>query len=274
MAGGKQMNDVTFVIKTLERPYCLFRLVKSIRRYYPDAEILIGDDSEMSCRAGILKRYGQEGITVYELPHDCGISYGRNELVRKVKTQYFVLLDDDFVFDRKTDIESGLEVLKKHGMDVCGGYFRKYPVLRGGREFLKYLAKRILYRPQDYNYLGFIEENGDEVRVRYYTNRFPDFERTDIVHNFFIARTDEIRNKCLWDDAIKICEHTPFFIKAKRAGVRVGFTNCMSVQHKPIKLRKYTGYRNRSYVREWMKIYGFTRFVSTMNGGDETVVEG
>lgn len=258
--GSSKMNDVTFVIKTLERPYCLLRLVKSIFRYYPDAEILIGDDSKVSCRKKLMYRYKHSTITVYELPHDCGISYGRNELVRKVKTPYFVLLDDDFVFDKKTDIESGLKILQDRDLDICDGYFRNYPVFPGGWDSFRYLMRRILRSPQDYNYLGFIEERGEEVRVRYYSNRFPDFEQADIVHNFFIAKTSVIRERCLWDNAIKIHEHTPFFIKAKRAGLKVGFTNCMSVQHKPIRFKKYNQYRDRDFIRRWMKLYGFKRF--------------
>ena len=99
------MNDITFIVKTFERFYCIKRLVKSIFKYYPDANILIADDSEVSCKTYFYKKYGDGNITVYELEKDCGLSYGRNFLLERVKTKYFVLLDDDFVFDKRTNIE-------------------------------------------------------------------------------------------------------------------------------------------------------------------------
>ena len=37
------------------------------------------------------KKYADNNIAVFELPHDCGLSYGRNFLVDKVKTEYFRL---------------------------------------------------------------------------------------------------------------------------------------------------------------------------------------
>lgn len=263
------MDDISFIIKTLERPYCLLRLVKSIYKYYPNARVLIADDSEVSCKRGVEKRFSDKKICVYELPHDCGLSYGRNFLVDKVQTKYFVLLDDDFVFDKKTDIRTGLKMLEEKGLDIAGGYFRNYPALGSFADCLKYLPKLIVHGIQRYNYLGFLEELGDEVRVKYYTKRFPDFERADIVHNFFIARTEAVRERCLWDETIKMHEHTPFFIKAKRQGLKVGFTRVMSVKHKPIRRKKYNQYRDRNYIRDWMKLYGFERFAFSYDDGEE-----
>ena len=266
------MEEITFVIKTLERPYCVLRLVKSILKYYPDAKILIADDSEQSCKKAIAKKYADNNIAVFELPHDCGLSYGRNFLVDKVKTEYFVLLDDDFVFDCHTDISAGLNVLKEKDLDIAGGYFRNYPKRDFRFDSLKYTARLLIRGVRKYNYIGFVAESPDEVSVKYYTNRFPAFERVDIVHNFFIAKTNVIRDRCRWDDAIKIHEHTPFFIKAKRQGLKVGFTDSMSVQHKPIRTKKYNQYRARNYIRDWMKLYGFKRFVFSYNDGEKKVI--
>ncbi|MBR3246141.1 MAG: glycosyltransferase [Parasporobacterium sp.] len=267
------MDEITFIIKTLERPHCLVRLIRSILSYYSEAKILIGDDSEHSCREMVEKRFPGMGITVLELQRDCGISYGRNELVKMVKTPYFVLLDDDFEFDKGTDLENGLCMLKDFDYDIVGGYFRNYPVIRSMMGYLLYPV-RLAYRGvQKRNYIGFIEEKGDKVKVRYYTKRFPERETVDIVHNFFIARTDVIRDRCLWDEPIKIHEHTPFFIKAKRQGLRVGFDGTMSVKHKSVKPRRYRQYRERNYIQAWMRLYGFHVFsYSTDDREEKTII--
>ena len=44
-APGSINEKVTIIIKTLRRHSCLDRLVKSIRKYYPDISIIIADDS-------------------------------------------------------------------------------------------------------------------------------------------------------------------------------------------------------------------------------------
>ena len=44
-APGTINEKVTIIIKTLRRHSCLDRLVKSIRKYYPDISIIIADDS-------------------------------------------------------------------------------------------------------------------------------------------------------------------------------------------------------------------------------------
>lgn len=259
---------VTFIIKTLERPQCLYRLVKSIFKYYPGAKILIGDDSEISCKAEIEKRYPKEDIHVFELPHDCGVSYGRNYLVQRVKTPFFVLLDDDFEFDENTNIQKGLEMLKKYDVDILGGYFRNYHQINSPFDIIKFIIKFLIGRiPANYNYLGYItyNKNTAEIYFKYYTDRFPEFERADIVHNFFIAKTDVILSRNLWDESLKIHEHTPFFLKAKLNGLRVAFTNCMSVKHKPLRTKKYNTFRNRDFGQEWMKLYKLRKCVFTYN---------
>lgn len=267
------MEDMTFVVKTLERPYCLERLVRSVLKRYPEAEILIGDDSRRSSRKAMESRHRGSNVTVYELPHDCGISYGRNYLVRRVRTPFFVLLDDDFVLDDGSDIERGLEILRERDLDIVGGFFRNYPTLRPGLGVVPYLARRLLRGVRASNYMGRIALCDDELRVEYRTKDIPDFEMTDIVHNFFVARTEAVRDRCPWDDELKVHEHTPFFLKAKLAGLRVGFTSEMSVQHRPIRTKEYMRYRDRDYVGVWMQRYGVRRFVYTMDGGPEVVRE-
>lgn len=270
------MDEVTFIIKTFERTYCLLRLVRSIFKYYPDAKVIIGDDSRKTCKSIIEKRY--PGITVYELPYDCGLSYGRNYLVDKVETEYFVLLDDDFVFDKKTDIRRGVEILKKEKLDILGGYFRNYPVYSSLPEFLflslpRFMIRILLERGNRYNYIGEIKDFGNTVRIHYYTNLFPAYKRVDICHNFFIARTSVVRDICRWEDEIKLHEHTLFFINAKRKNVKVGFTNEMSVKHKPIRNALYSKYRNRNFKDEGLRKYGIKVLITSMNGGEETVRE-
>lgn len=49
----------------------------------------------------------------YNLEKDCGLSAGRNFLLNKIQTKYFVLADDDFVFDQKTNLERAVQILEE-----------------------------------------------------------------------------------------------------------------------------------------------------------------
>ena len=49
------MKDVTIIVKTFDRYNCLKKLLKSIRKYYNDIPILIGDDSLNSCEEKVRK---------------------------------------------------------------------------------------------------------------------------------------------------------------------------------------------------------------------------
>ena len=100
---GNAMNvedNVTIVIKTFQRPYCLQSLVRSIRKFYQRIRIVVTDDSREQ-----LSPVFPEISEYYHMPYGSGLSAGRNLALEKVKTRYFLLADDDHVFTRKTSLE-------------------------------------------------------------------------------------------------------------------------------------------------------------------------
>ena len=269
------MENITFITKTFERPYCVKRLVRSIIRKYPDAKILIADDSVKSCKQYFKRRDLYKNVKVFELDNDCGLSAGRNFLVDKVETKYFVLLDDDFVFDDKSDIGRAIEILEEKGLDILGGYFRNYIYVRDIETFLKFLIQKANKHETPGNYMGSIHfnENTKVLIVDYVRDRFPRYEDTDIVHNFFVAKTNSVKKHNRWDNDLKLQEHTPFFYSAKKNGLKVGFSNEFSVQHKPIVLKSYSKYRSRNYVKLFMEKNDIKKFIATYDDGGVVVRE-
>src|SRR3990167_8820718 len=106
------MNDITFIVSTFERVDCLKNLIKSIKKYYPDVPIFVADDSEEKSEI--------QGVEYYRLEFDSGLCIKRNFLLSKVKTKYFLLLDDDFIFTEDTRIEELVRVAEL-GFDIVGG---------------------------------------------------------------------------------------------------------------------------------------------------------
>lgn len=267
------MDNITFIVKTFERFYCVKRLVKSILKKYPDATILIADDSAKSCKQYFENSKWRNNIKVIELETDCGLSKGRNALIDMVETDYFLLLDDDFVFDKKTDINRAMEIIKKEDLDILGGFIRNYTEINSLFTLFKLIVQRLIRYEKPANYIGSLDfdEETKTLYVKYIRKQFPLFLKTDIVMNFFVAKTKTIRDKNRWDDELKLQEHTAFFFSAKKKGLKIAFSNEFSVQHRPIKLKKYSSFRGRNFVKIFMEKNDIQRIVATYDN-EETVV--
>jgi hypothetical protein len=117
------LNELTVLVKTFERPRILRRFIGSVRRFYPDVRVIVVDDSR--------KPEPLEGLETITLPYDSGVSVGRNELVRHARTDFVLLLDDDFVFYRHTRLGPALEAMKRHPeIDIMGGQLINLPFYR------------------------------------------------------------------------------------------------------------------------------------------------
>ena len=134
------IGDITIIIKTFERPRSLHRLLKSIFFYYPDVKVVVADDSadpEKTNRE-VMGRWPGKDIEYLALPYDVGLSEGRNRALARVKTPYFVLCDDDFVFDRRTNLELMKRQLEEHKVDlVAGMYFESNPKKKDSRSAIR-----------------------------------------------------------------------------------------------------------------------------------------
>lgn len=263
------MNDLTIVIKTLDRYVCLKPLIKSILKRYGDIPILIGDDSLVSCKKQVEKDFpNHKNIIVYELPYDCGLSYGRNYLVKKVKTEYFCLCDDDFIFDKKSDLEGALDLLKEKKLDIIGGYFRNYKIVSSYKDYVIRFGQKIFHYELPTNYIANLHEKDHILYVDYRIKDFPDYEEVDIVHNFFIAKTESIRNHP-WDEELKLQEHTAFFYSAKKKGLKIAFTNKLSTRHCPVQNFKYKNFRTRNYTHVFMEKNNLKKIVSSFDNQEK-----
>lgn len=108
-------DDTTIIIKTFERIDSAKRLLNSIFKYYPDIQVVVSDDSAEAKRhkQEVLKKWPNKNLVYLDLPYDVGLSAGRNLAVAQVKTKYFVLCDDDFIFGPRTDLRRLKDTLEK-----------------------------------------------------------------------------------------------------------------------------------------------------------------
>ena len=195
-------SDTTLVIKTFERPECLSRIIRSIRIYYPTTQVLIADDSRKPVAIN------NACTRTYAMPYDSGLSAGRNLLLSKVATDYFVLLDDDFIFTDATILET-LQSYIASGYDLVAGS------VNDTRHIPFHIGEII-----SINGIG-------SVKII----QAPDKPIVDcsFVPNFFMARTTAIR-PIGWTERLKLAEHMDFFIRAY-GRLKIGYCRGVSVLH-------------------------------------------
>jgi glycosyltransferase involved in cell wall biosynthesis len=182
-------GQITAIVKTFNRPRELAQLVQSIRRVQPDLPVIIADDSQEAT-------YFPNTTTVV-LPFNSGVSAGRNAALDQVQTPYILVLDDDFVFYRKTHLARALhKVQQTPEIDIMGGKVINLPE----------------YRADNYEHAALFPTSSPAT--------FPPGSRLaglpvyDKVANFFIARTESVQ-KVRWDRELKFADHADFFTRAK-----------------------------------------------------------
>jgi GT2 family glycosyltransferase len=246
-------SDLTAIIKTFERPACLDRLIRSIRRFYPRLHVIVADDGFQPSPRG--------DVEYLRLPPDVGLSVGRNALLAQVRTPYFLLLDDDLKFTDETQIEQLLAVARKTPGTIAGGTY-----LRCKRKFGLWVQRR----PQPYH--GTLERTGDQLALRAgWHSQQDDHSHCDLVHNFFVARADDIRQLGGWNPRLKLNDHVEFFVRVKGAGLRVSYCPNVVVEHwNTDSPRSYSQYRNRNFLALSFALHGIRTFI-TRDGKSLTI---
>jgi len=248
------MKDSTsLIIKTFERQTALDRMLTSVRtRGYTDCPVLIADDSKEPYRDFILEKHRDIVDEYVVLPFNSGLSKGRNELLKRVETKYFVLNDDDFVYDERTDLAWMREQLESTDLELLGGLFydqRTYVPKPDASIFNRawYRLLREIGKKREFvrSYHGLFRTDGDTIVMQPVEYSAP-ITRCDYTHNFFMADTQAIREKVGgWHDEIKTSwEHWEFFYRAKQGGLQVATTEEVGISHEgPTDSERYKSHR-------------------------------
>ncbi|KAK7810732.1 hypothetical protein U0070_027460 [Myodes glareolus] len=214
---GAQYNIsalVTIATKTFLRYERLRTLIASIRRFYSTVTIIIADDSDKP------ERISDPHVEHYFMPFGKGWFAGRNLAVSQVTTKYVLWVDDDFVFTARTRLEKLVDVLERTPLDLVGGAVRE-----------------ISGFSTTYRQLLSVEPGapglGDCLRHKRGFHHelvgFPNCVVTDGVVNFFLARTDKVR-EVGFDPRLNRVAHLEFFLDGL-GSLRVGSCSDIVVDH-------------------------------------------
>jgi len=234
-ARSKFADDVSLVIKAFERPAATMTLLQSLEDhgYIGKVDIVIADDSKTPDLDERMPAAWVKNIRYLKLPYDTGLAEGRNVAVRDVHTPYMVLLDDDYIVDRPDVFETMFDTMLRHykHLDILGAG------LREGND----------KDPRDRIYANFKTTETDLMIMYGHHHRMMDrVWMCDVVVNFFLARTQVVRDVG-WTPELKIGgEHYEFFWRAKKAGARVGSLPKLTIRHER---KRPEGYWDMRYGR-------------------------
>ncbi|XP_061061038.1 beta-1,4 N-acetylgalactosaminyltransferase 1 isoform X2 [Eubalaena glacialis] len=205
---------VTIATKTFLRYNRLRALIASIRRFYPTVTVVIADDSDKP------ESIRGPHIEHYLMPFGKGWFAGRNLAVSQVTTKYVLWVDDDFVFTARTRLERLVDVLERTPLDLVGGAVRE---ISGFATTYRQLLSVEPGAPGRGNCLR--QKRGFHHELV----GFPGCVVTDGVVNFFLARTDKVR-EVGFDPRLSRVAHLEFFLDGL-GSLRVGSCSDVVVDH-------------------------------------------
>lgn len=233
----KNLEDVTIIVKYMSkfRSQHMKRLHDSIRKYYPDILVIVGDDTYANNRPPWSKH---PNTLLIALPQDVGLSQGRNMLVNMVKTPFVLVLEDDFVFTRFTNIRRLAKILRKDmSVALVGGGLTK-----GHLNSLEYESYGLSINIEEENVIF------DKLKQK----KSLECRDADVVFNFFLARTNVLL-RFPWNNKLKIGEHEPFFLVLKQNKIKI--VECASVRlyHNMSRTSSYMQQSHRYKLHEYAR---------------------
>ena len=266
-------NNFTICIKTIYRSNLLEENIRKIRAIYPSVNIIIADDSD-----DIYKKKNQRAInnaskndkyiTYIPLPYNSGLSKGRNECIKRVKTDYTIITDDSRFINTKNNIlQEIIKYMKKEDISLVTGNIENSSDSSYLKVFDYCLDKNNnnIFKPK----IKEIMKNRGVIRVKKKNNintkQFNNlkFKHVNVGVNCFIAKTSIFKNN-KWDETrgthncgAGYTEHEDFFFRLWLNGITVNFCKQFNFLQANNKLRAYdkNGNQLRNRKIDKSKIY-------------------
>jgi glycosyltransferase involved in cell wall biosynthesis len=241
-------QNITIGIKTFIRSsslkYCLMRL----RQRYKTITILVADDSTPEYKKinkTLCNRFKAEYL---DLPFDTGLGYGRNQMIKKCKTKYYLTLDDDSLIDDRFDLNKLFLLIENTNLDIisCQRGVKK----RQSKHYYHFFhsvdkisneryGKYIIKYDQNMSNDRLIKNN---INLRLY--------QCHLINENYIGKTNILQNN-LYENDIKIGQHQLHFSKLFLNNIKIGYCPDIIIGEKVNYPEEYLKYRGRKGI--WIK---------------------
>jgi GT2 family glycosyltransferase len=245
---------LTVVTKTARRPLLVLRMAQSIRDTEGfDLPIIAYDDGPGNYSEdvwGEIQRFPDLRYVITN-DDDLGISKGRNLAIKEVKTKYFMLVDDDNVFNKYTKLKKMIKILDTTDAALVGGKFTNYRDYSGMMQVSIKNEKAVLTL-----YMGSCVEANQTIV------NFPECVRCDLTSNVFIAKTDTILDVGGWSEELKVGEHKDIFLKLKTLGHKVVYCPKFQVFNKKPSQKGELNVKGFSELRKGVRLNRMKRLIA------------
>lgn len=237
-------TKIAFGITTFLRDHLMMECVKTTVNAVPlNSVILVADQGRESEEKKVFVEK-HKSVKCTLLPFDCGLSAGRNFLVKQAKElgcEYIVIgADSIFVDESMIYVEELTRCMETSNIDLIGFDLKNRIPWEAFVELI----------PGKYFELDFVRTkqgafNSQNVKlIQNDANAL--IYKCELVKNFFIAKVDALL-ECPWDEDLKLFEHEDFFWRFKKAGKTVAWTQYCSGSYVDQKPPDYKQYRSRMY---------------------------
>ena len=214
------MRDTAVLVTTFLRDELLFRCIESIRKYYSDISIFVGDNGTPD--PDKTKFCSEYKCEILELPFDLGVAGTRNEALKLIpqKYKYIVIVEDDIVFTEHTDLHVWRKILEaEKKIGIVGGLLKLTSTEDQHYEANTWIEGNTHYIEKITNPMW--KASGD---IKYFL--------CDLILNVFMMRK-EVWDEVKWDPQFKTAfEHSDFFLRLKYKTDEIG--NPVFKKGKPI----------------------------------------
>lgn len=150
-------------------------------------------------------------IKYIHVPSNTWISKQRNIALENVKTPLFLLLDDDYLYINGTNIKKMLDYINSGDVDIIWW------------NLLNVLSEQYSF-DGSYEFIENTLYHWVEVKNSSWLY--------DVIFNFFLAKTDQIRRIWWRDDELKYArEHDDFFLNTMKNWLKIWYDKEITVEH-------------------------------------------
>jgi Glycosyl transferase family 2 len=201
--------SLALAFATIERPQAAQRLIRSVRKYFPQLPIYVADQSRHVDAMSTF--YAANNVTLLQMAYDAGVAASRNRLFEALDVDYVVLCDDDFILGAATDFREAVQILEADlEIGIVGGRLYDFDGanewVRNWELFLEYDERqKILFTIPIYDLAPKVREVSG---IRYYL--------CDAVLNFAVFRRTIFGAGVRWDERFHSNgEHEDFYLNIK-----------------------------------------------------------
>lgn len=230
------LDRTAIIVTTFMRDALLVRCIESIRQFYPDIPVFVGDNGHPDdTKTAFLRRMK---CAHFQLPFDLGVAGVRNETLKLIppEYEYLMIVEDDTIFTEKTSLETLRAILDD---EPTAGLCGCLPFLKDGRE-QHYEGK--IYSEGTTHFIAKV----DDPRWRALADGTKFTTSFDLILNIFLMRR-QVWLDNPWDTQFKTAlEHEDFFLGLQqKAKWRIAYTRDVSMQHLPDSPGAYKQFRGR-----------------------------